>query len=81
MGMFDPLAHYCCEQSLREFELPFHKIEAIIGRKLPDSSLRPQYWENVVEGGGPVRTAMRETPYDTYLVMGSRKVRFAKRGI
>jgi hypothetical protein len=79
MGMFDPLADYCREQSLREFDLPFHKIEAIIGRKLPDSALRPQYWANVVEGGGPVRSAMRETLFDTFLIAGARKVRFERR--
>jgi len=49
MGVFKPLADYCREQTLREFELPFHKIEAIIGRKLPDSALRPQYWANVCQ--------------------------------
>ena len=35
MANFEPLAEYCREQTFREFGLPFHKIEAIIGDKLP----------------------------------------------
>jgi hypothetical protein len=79
MAKFDPLADYCRQQSLREFELPFHKIEALIGEKLPPSALRPQYWANVVDGSGPVRSVMRETPYETFLVEGSRRVRFQRK--
>jgi hypothetical protein len=79
MAKFDPLADYCRQQSLREFELPFHKIEALIGEKLPPSALRPQYWANVVECSGPVRSVMRETPYETFLVEGSRRVRFQRK--
>jgi hypothetical protein len=79
MSKFDPLAAYCREQKLKEFELPFHKIEAIIGSKLPDSALRPQYWANVVDGGGPVRMAMKHSPYETFLVAGSRRVRFRRK--
>lgn len=40
MTKFSKLAEYCEHQSLREFELPFYKIEAIIETKLPDSALR-----------------------------------------
>lgn len=79
MGKFTPLADYCREQTLREFELSFIKIESIIGSKLPDSALRPQYWANVVDGTGPVRTAMKDTPYETFLVAGSRRVRFERK--
>lgn len=79
MAKFGPLAEYCRQQKLRQFELPFHKIEAIIGSKLPDSALRPQYWANVVEGTGPVRAAMKDTPYETFLVAGSRRARFERR--
>jgi hypothetical protein len=76
---YAPLADHVSSQTLREFELPFPKIEAIIGEKLPDSALRPQYWANTVNGGGPVRRALRKTPYDTFLVSGSRRVRFERR--
>jgi hypothetical protein len=79
MAKFGPLAEYCRQQRLRQFELPFHKIETIIGSKLPDSALRPQYWANVVEGTGPVRAAMKDTPYETFLVAGSRRVRYERR--
>ena len=79
MPKYDALAEYVRQQTLREFELPFYKIEALIGSKLPDSALRPQYWANTVEGGGPVRRALRSTPYDTFLVSGSRRVRFERR--
>ena len=79
MAKFEALAAHCREQVLREFELPFYKIESIIGSNLPDSALRPQYWANVVSGSGPVRTAMKDTPYETFLVAGSRRVRFERK--
>ena len=79
MAKFEPLAEYCRQQTLREFELSFAKIEAMIGAKLPASALRPQYWANVVDGTGPVRLAMRATPYETFLVAGSKRVRFQRK--
>ena len=79
MAKYDALAEYVREQKLREFELPFFRIEALIGSRLPQSALRPQYWANTVDGGGPVRRALRSTPYDTFLVSGSRRVRFERR--
>lgn len=79
MAKFDLLADYVSRQTLREFEMPFHKIEELIREKLPQSALRPQYWANTVEGGGPVRRSLRKTPYDTFLVIGSRRVRFERR--
>lgn len=79
MSKYDALANYCRTQTLSEFELPFFKIEAIIGSKLPPSAERPQYWANVVDGTGPVRTAMRQTQYETFLVAGSRRVRFVRK--
>jgi hypothetical protein len=79
MAKYDALAEYVRQQTLREFELPFHKIEAIIEDKLPESALRPQYWANTVDGGGPVRRVLRDSPYDTFLISGSRRVRFERR--
>jgi len=79
MAKFDALADYVSSQTLREFEMPFHKIETLIGERLPDSALRPQYWANTVDGGGPVRRVLRKTPYDTFLISGSRRVRFERR--
>ena len=79
MPKFEPLAEYCRQQTLREFELAFHKIEALIGDKLPPSALRPQYWANVVNGTGPVRSVMKNTPYETFLIEGSKRVRFQRK--
>ena len=79
MAKYDALAEFVNQQTLREFEMPFFKIEALIGAKLPDSALRPQYWANTVDGGGPVRKVLRKTPYDTFLIIGSRRVRFQRR--
>ena len=79
MAKFTALADYCREQKPREFELSFHKIEAMIGENLADSALRPQYCANVVNGTGPVRAAMKDTPYETFLVSGSRRVRFQRK--
>lgn len=79
MAKFEGLADYCKERTLREFELPFHKIETLIGSELPASALRSQYWANVVEGTGPVRSVMRTTLYETFLVEGSKRVRFVRK--
>jgi len=79
MAKFDGLAEYCRQQTLREFELSFHKIEALIGTNLPASALQPQYWANVVDGTGPVCSVMRDTPYETFLVKDSRRVRFQRK--
>lgn len=76
---FEPLAEHCRAQHLQTFDLPFHKIEALIGEKLPASAKRPQYWANTASGSGPVRSAMRDTPYETFLVAGSNRVEFRKR--
>lgn len=79
MAKFDALAEYYRQQTLSEFELPFHKIETLIEEKLPLSALRPQYWANAVSGSGAVRTALRNTPYETFLVKDSRRVRFERK--
>ena len=34
---------------------------------------------NVVDGTGPVRAAMKDTPYETSFVAGSCKVRFQRK--
>ncbi len=79
MGKFEPLAEYCRQQTQREFELSFHEIETLIGEKLPLSAFGPQYWANVVGGRGAVRSAMRNTAYETFLIGGSRRVRFQRK--
>lgn len=79
MAKFDKLAAHCREQTLREFEMPFYKIEELIEAKLPESAKRPQYWANTTAATAPVRSALIDTPYDTFLVEGSKRVRFQRR--
>jgi hypothetical protein len=79
MSRYQALTQYCRKQTLSTFDLPFNKIEALIGGKLPDSALRPQFWANTVGKGSPVREALRQTAYDTFLVNGSRRVTFRRR--
>ena len=79
MGKFSSLVDYCRNQKFREFELPFHKTEAIIGSKLPASAGRSQYWANVANCAGPVRLAKKDTPYATFFVAGSKRVRLEQR--
>lgn len=79
MAKFDPLAEYCRKQTFQSFDLPFHKIEVLIGDKLPASAARPQYWSNTTAATGPVRSVMVDTPYDTFLVEGSKRVQFRRR--
>jgi hypothetical protein len=79
MAKFDKLADHCREQKLQTFDMPFYKIEALIGAKLPTSAKRPQYWANTAAATGPVRAAMVDTPYDTFLVDGSNRVQFRRR--
>ena len=76
---FAKLADHCRSQSLPTFDLTFKRIEEIIGEALPASAMRPQYWANTVAARGPVRSAMIDTPYDTFLVEGSRRVQFRRR--
>lgn len=79
MAMFDALADYCRRQKFQTFDLPFHKIEEMIGKKLPSSALRPQYWANTAAATGPVSRVMRDTPYEAFLVSGSKRVEFRRR--
>lgn len=79
MAKFDALADYCRQQKFQTFDLPFHKIEELIGEKLPPSALRPQYWANTTSATGPVSKAMRGTPYEAFLVSGSKRVEFRRR--
>jgi len=79
VSKYEALADYCRAQKLQTFDLPFHKIEALIGEKLPPSASRPQYWANTTSGSGPVRSALIDTPYETFLVAGSKRVEFRRK--
>lgn len=78
MAKFEALAEFCSKQTLESFDMPFHKIEVLIGSKLPVSAKRPQYWANTEAATGPVRSAMINTAYDTFLV-GLNRVQFRRR--
>jgi hypothetical protein len=79
MAKFNALADFCDQQKLQTFDLPFHKIEALIGGKLPPSAKRPQYWANTTAATNPVRAALKDTPYETFLVDGSNRVQFRRK--
>jgi hypothetical protein len=79
MAKYDALADYVRNQTLQTFDLPFFKIEALIGEKLPPSAKRPQYWANTTAGTGPVRAALKDTPYESFLVSGSNRVEFRRK--
>ena len=78
MGVYDPLRDYLRLQKFGEIELRFLEIEKIIGRKLPASSERPQWWANQVAGDRPQRDAWRDAGFDAFLISGSRKVKFRR---
>ena len=79
MAKYDQLAAYIGEQTLQTFDMPFHKIEALIGEKLPASAKRPQFWANTATATNPVRAALKDTPYESFLVSGSNRVQFRRR--
>jgi hypothetical protein len=78
MSIYDRLRDYLRALTLREVILGFAEIEEIIGRKLPTSAERPQWWANQVAGGRPQREAWRAAGFNAFLISGSRKVRFCR---
>jgi hypothetical protein len=75
---YDPLRDYLKRQDFRELELSFAQIEEIIGRALPQSAERQQWWANQDSRGHSQREAWRAAGYDAFLVAGSRNVRFRR---
>ncbi len=78
MSIYDPLRDHLKRHDLRELELSFPKIEEIIGRQLPRSADRPQWWANQVAPGHPQREAWRAAGFDAFLIASSRKVKFCR---
>ena len=76
---FAAIAEFVKPQTFQTFDLPFYKIETIIGAKLPESAKRPQYWANTEAASNPVRAALKDSNYDTFLVEGSKRVQFRRR--
>ena len=80
MSIYDPLREHLRGLKTREVMLGFREIEDIIGRALPESAKRPQFWANVTSGGGPQREACRAAGFESFLISGSSyKVRFVRR--
>jgi len=78
MSIYDPLRDYLKRHEFQEIELTFQKIEEIIGRPLPRSADRPQWWANQVALGHPQREAWRTAGFDAFLIAGSKKVQFRR---
>lgn len=74
-----PIAKYCSEIDQKEFTLTFEEIEQLIGFKLPKSAELPAYWANTSDLSRPIRSAMRETQYNTHLIVGEHKVTFKRK--
>jgi hypothetical protein len=79
MGIYDPLRDHLNKQRTKEFILTFLEIENVIGRHLPKSADRPQWWANQTDGVRPQRDAWRDAGYEAFLIKGSDKVRFCKK--
>jgi hypothetical protein len=73
-----PLETISIASNFGEVELSFVKIEEIIGRRLPRSADRPQWWANQVALGRPQREAWRAVGFDAFLIAGSRRVQFRR---
>lgn len=80
MSIYDPLSAFLKQQRLNELILDFPEIEKLIGRLLPASAERPQWWANEKNPSTShtQRNAWRDAGYDAFLIKGSNKVRFVR---
>lgn len=74
MGKYDLLESYLRRRSDEEFELSFDEIGRIIGRPLPDSASRPQWWANEADPNSrhTQRRAWRGAGYESFLLPRDR---------
>jgi hypothetical protein len=79
MLTYDPLRDHLRDHNLKELELSFDEIEKLIGKPLPPSAERPQWWANQIGGKRPQRDAWRDAGFDAFLVSGSRRVKFRRK--
>jgi len=75
-SIYDPLRNYLRQQTQSEIVLTFEEIEKILGRKLPPSAAKSQWWANTRSIRHSQREAWRLGGYDAFLIKGSDKVRF-----
>ena len=78
MSIYDSLRDYLKGFEFREVQLTFTEIERIIGRPLPKAAERPQWWANTTAIGHTQREAWRAAGFDAFLIVSSRRVRFAR---
>lgn len=78
MSIYDPLRDYLQRQTGSRFTLSFTEIEKILGRPLPASANRPQWWANVrATQTHNQREAWRKAGYNAFLE-GASRVRFER---
>lgn len=77
-SIYDPLRDYLRQQTLTEFVLTFEEIKRILGRKLPPSAVKFQWWANTKSVRHSQREAWRAGGYDAYLIQDSEKIKFQK---
>jgi hypothetical protein len=78
MGIYDPLRDHLRRKTTRKFELTFSEICNIVGRQLPKSAERPQWWANQKDDNRPQRDAWRDAGYEAFLIKSRDRVRFVK---
>jgi len=80
MSKYDPLRVHLGQQRLDEIFLTFKEIEGLIGRPLPASAVRPQWWANEKSPSTShtQRNAWRDAGFNAFLIHGSNKVRFVR---
>jgi hypothetical protein len=80
MGVYDKLRDHLRSVRFSEILLTFSEIEDIIGRPLPNSAVRPQWWANETNPNTTrsQRIAWRDAGYDAFLIKDAHKVRFKR---
>jgi hypothetical protein len=78
MSIYDSLRDYLKRVEYQEIELAFPEIEEIIGRLLPKSAERPQWWANTEATGHTQRESWRAAGFDAFLIAGARRVKFRR---
>ena len=63
--------------------MSFRDIENVIGAMLPNSASRPQWWANEISPDSRYvqNRAWRDAGYDAFLIAGTDRVHFKRRGI
>lgn len=77
-SVYDALTEHLKGIRTNEVVINFASIENILGRPLPKSAVRPQFWANQQNyDNRPQRKACRAAGFDTFLIKPD-KVRFVR---